>query len=95
MMVNTDTIMLLMKSKFILQEYGNQVDIVDLWKYQNHSGITINNFFQLTKEKKVTFEDDMPNIKTEMNYNLFTHTIENSKRMEYSDQTVKLFSRDI
>ena len=37
----------------------------------------------------------MPNIKTEMNYNLFTQTTENRKRMEYYYQTVKLISRDI
>ena len=37
----------------------------------------------------------MPNIKTEMNYNLFTQINENRKRMEYYYQTVKLISRDI
>ena len=35
----------------------------------------------IIKEKKVTFEDDMPNMKTEANLNLLTHTIENNKGM--------------
>ena len=47
-------------------------------------------YLQLRKEKKVTFEDDMPTMKTYMNNNLLTHTIENSKHMVYYDQTVKL-----
>ena len=35
----------------------------------------------------------MPNMITEMNHNLLTQTIENSKRMEYSEQIVKLIAR--
>ena len=38
-------------------------------------------YLQLRKEKNVIFEDDMPNIKTEMNHNLLTQTIEKRKRM--------------
>ena len=30
---------------------------------------------KLRKEKKVTFEDDMPNMKTDMNHNLLEQTI--------------------
>ena len=52
-------------------------------------------YLQLRKEKKVTFYDDTPNIKTEMNHNLLTQEIENSKRMWYSDQIVRLISRVI
>ena len=45
---------------------------------------------KLIKEKKVIFEDEIPNMKTDMNCNLSTQTIEKSKRMEYSDKIVKL-----
>ena len=34
---------------------------------------------QLGKEKKVTFEDDMKNTKTNMNNNLLTQTIEGAR----------------
>ena len=37
----------------------------------------------------------MPNIKTKMNNNLFTQSIENINPVEYSEQTVKLISRVI
>ena len=40
-------------------------------------------YLQLIKGKKVTFEDDIPNMKTNMNNNLLTHTIENSKHMTF------------
>ena len=45
------------------------------------------------KEKKVTFEDDMPNMKTEMNENLLTQKIEKRNLMLYSDQTVEFIYR--
>ena len=51
--------------------------------------------FRLIKEKKVTFEDDMLNMKTEMNHNLLTQTIEEIKRMEYSEKKVKVLTRVI
>ena len=38
-------------------------------------------YLKRRKEKKVTFEDVMPNTKTEMNHNLLTQINENSKRM--------------
>ena len=38
-------------------------------------------YVQLRKNRKVTFEDDLTNIKTEMNHNLLTQTIENIKNM--------------
>ena len=41
-------------------------------------------YLQLIKIKKVTFEDDMPNIKTKITHNLLTQKIKKSKRMEYS-----------
>ena len=47
-------------------------------------------YLQLRKQKKVTFEDHMLNIKTEMNNNVLTQTNEKIKRMEYSQQTVGL-----
>ena len=50
---------------------------------------------QLRKEKKATFEDDIPSMKTEMNHNLLTQKIENIKHMEYSEKTVKLIARVI
>ena len=34
----------------------------------------------------------MPNMKTDMNHNLLTQTIEKRKCMEYSEQTVKLIA---
>ena len=37
----------------------------------------------------------MPNMKTEMNYNLLTQTIEKSNLMEYYKQKVKLITRVI
>ena len=37
----------------------------------------------------------MPNMKTDMNHNLLTQTIEKRKCMEYSEQTVKLVARVI
>ena len=40
-----------------------------------------NSYLQLGKGKKFTFEDDMPNMRTEMNHNLLAQTIENIKRM--------------
>ena len=36
---------------------------------------------QLRKERTVTFEDDMPNIKNEMNNNLLTQKIKTIHRM--------------
>ena len=42
-------------------------------------------YLQLRKVNRVTFEDDMPNTKTEMNHTLLTQKIERSKRMEYSE----------
>ena len=50
---------------------------------------------QLRKEKKVTFEDDMPNMKTKTNHSLLAQTTENRKRMKYSEQTVKFIVRVI
>ena len=44
------------------------------------------------KESTVTFEGDMPNMKTDMNNYLLSQKIEKIKRMEYSDQTVKLIA---
>ena len=52
-------------------------------------------YLQFKKEKKVKFEDDIPNMKTEMNYNLLTQIIEMRNHMEYYDQTVKFISRVI
>ena len=75
--------MLSMKSKLIVQECSDRARIEDMWKDQNHNGITINHICKLGKEKKFTFEDDTPNIKTEMNHNLSTQKIEKGKRMEY------------
>ena len=74
--------MLSMNSKLIVQECGDQSQRAYMWKDQNHSGITRNNICKLRKEKKFTFEDDIPNMKIEMNHNLLTQTIENIKRME-------------
>ena len=37
----------------------------------------------------------MPNMETEMNYNLLTQTIENSNQMGYYEQTVKFIARVI
>ena len=39
------------------------------------------------------FEDDMPNMKTEMNENLLTQKIEKRNLMLYSDQTVEFIYR--
>ena len=52
-------------------------------------------FLQLIKEKNVTFEDDMPNIKTKMNHNLLTQKLQSSKHMEYFIQTLGLIVRII
>ena len=51
--------------------------------------------FKLIKQKKVTFEDDITNMKTKMNHNLFSQTIEEIKRMEYSERTVNFITRVI
>ena len=37
-------------------------------------------YLKIRKEKKGTFESGMPNMKTEMNYNLLRQTIEKRKR---------------
>ena len=50
---------------------------------------------QLIKWKKVTFEDDIPNMKTDTNHNLLTQTIEKSNHMEYYEQIVEFISIDI
>ena len=39
-------------------------------------------YFQQRKENKVTFEEYMPSMKTEMNYNLLTQRIEKRNHME-------------
>ena len=52
-------------------------------------------YLHLRKEKKVTFEDNMPNMKTDINHNVLTQTSENSNQMEYYEQTVKLIARVI
>ena len=70
--------MLLIERKLIVQECDNQEQRVDLYKYQNHSGITINHICKLIKEKKVAFEDDMPNMKTDMNHNLLTKKLKSA-----------------
>ena len=36
----------------------------------------------IRKERKNIFEDDIPNMKTDMNHDLLTQTIEKSKRTE-------------
>ena len=38
-------------------------------------------YLQLIKDKKVTFEYDIPNMKTEMNHNLLTQSVKISKQM--------------
>ena len=54
-----------------------------------------NNFRQLRKYKKFSFEDNIKKIKTEMNYDLLSKKVENGKHMEYYGQTVKLIIRFI
>ena len=39
-------------------------------------------YLKSIEDNKVTFEDDMPNMKTYMNHNLLMQTIENIKRVE-------------
>ena len=65
-----------MNSKLIVQECSDRARIEDMWKDQNHNGITINHICKLGKEKKFTFEDDIPNIKTDTNQNLLTQILE-------------------
>ena len=45
---------------------------------------------QLIKEKKFTFEDDLPNMKKETNHNLLRQKIQKSNHMEYYEQTEKM-----
>ena len=42
MMMKTKMMMLFTKRKLIVQEWGNQAEIVYLWRYYNHSWITTN-----------------------------------------------------
>ena len=50
-------------------------------------------YLKLRKKKKLTFEDFMPNMKTNMNHNLLTQITEKSKHMDYSKQTVKCIAK--
>ena len=52
-------------------------------------------YLQLRKQKKVTFEDDIPSTKTNTDPNILTQTIERSKMMKYFEQTVKFIYRVI
>ena len=52
-------------------------------------------YLKLGKQKKVTYEDDIPSTKTETDPNTLTQTIEKSNIMEYFEQTVKFIYRVI
>ena len=73
MMMKKEIIMLPTKKKFIVQECGDQSEI----RYVDNE----KPYLQLRKQKRLTFEDNMPNTKTEMNQNLLTQAIGDNRRM--------------
>ena len=81
-MMNKKMMMLYMKSNFIVKEYCNKAEResrpVERLEPQWDNNIS---YLKLRKEKKITFEDDITNMKTEMNHNLLTQIIERSKSM--------------
>ena len=52
-------------------------------------------YLQFRKEKKISFDDDITNMKTQVNHSLLAKIIEKNKRMEYSKKEVKLIARVI
>ena len=73
MMMKKEIIMLPTKKKFIVQECGDQSEI----RYVDNE----KPYLQLRKQMRLTFEDNMPDTKTEMNQNLLTQAIGDNRRM--------------
>ena len=59
--------MMIIKKKFIVQKCVNQPQKVEILKDYNQSEIMRNHIQNLKKDKKITFEDDMSDMKTKMN----------------------------
>ena len=87
--MNTNMMILSMNRNLIFQNCGEQAESITLEIIEPHWDNN-KSYLHLRKEKKVTFEDNMPNMKTDINHNVLTQTSENSNQMEYYEQTEEM-----